>query len=309
MWPTTIRSPTWRSGHGCRATSGRPSISISIPTSSAGMSPSPTVRRFSAAITCPRRCRKSRCPEREPAHVPAKWIPVRRQGTAPLFMALAHCPAFFGLRRGGGWRYVRELWSREVSSAGRASRFTREGRRFESVTAHRPSRHQTFAMWRFGRHASHQYGGPIDACQEASALLRWPRRTECIRSQTKHRRSAAASRRACGDKRLLERPFSDRFLELLGGSEGNLLRRLDLDRLAGCRIAAHASGALAHHQNAEPADADAVALLEMLGHQTDQIAEHGLCLLFRHLVRFREIGGEMLQRDCRCRFLGWRCHG
>ena len=38
----TTRSPTWRSGRGCRATSGRPSISTSIPTSSAGTSPSPT---------------------------------------------------------------------------------------------------------------------------------------------------------------------------------------------------------------------------------------------------------------------------
>src|SRR5262245_26436033 len=33
--------------------------------------------------------------------------------------------------------------SRAVSSAGRASRLHREGRRFESVTAHRPSRHQS----------------------------------------------------------------------------------------------------------------------------------------------------------------------
>src|SRR5690349_13157602 len=39
--------------------------------------------------------------------------------------------------------------SRAVSSAGRASRLHREGRRFESVTAHRPSR-----LRRFGRHAS-----------------------------------------------------------------------------------------------------------------------------------------------------------
>ena len=62
---------------------------------------------------------------------------------------VAHCPAFFGLRRGGGWRYVRALRSRAVSSAGRASRLHREGRRFESVTAHQPSR-----LRRFGWHAS-----------------------------------------------------------------------------------------------------------------------------------------------------------
>ena len=44
--------------------------------------------------------------------------------------------------------------------------------------------------------------------------------------------------------------LSDGFLELLGGAEGHLLARLDLDRLAGGRIAAHAGGPLAHHQNA-----------------------------------------------------------
>src|SRR5215470_11488471 len=58
-----------------------------------------------------------------------------------------------------------------------------------------------------------------------------------------------------------------RLFELFGGAEGDLLAGLDLDGLAGRGIAAHASGALAHHKNAEPADADAVALLEMLGHQ------------------------------------------
>src|SRR6266849_1085226 len=86
-----------------------------------------------------------------------------------------------------------------------------------------------------------------------------------------------------------------RFLELLGGAEGDFLARLDLDRLAGRRVAAHAGGALAHLQNAEAADADAVALLEVLGHQADKVAEDRLGLLFRHLMGFREIGGEMLQ--------------
>src|SRR5262249_51742398 len=87
------------------------------------------------------------------------------------------------------------------------------------------------------------------------------------------------------------------------------LAGLDLNGLAGGRIAAHAGGPLAHLENTEPADADAVTLLEVLGHQPDQIAEDRLGLFFRHFMRFREIRGEMLQRHRRlcARFL--RCHG
>src|SRR5262245_19177284 len=114
-------------------------------------------------------------------------------------------------------------------------------------------------------------------------------------TKRKRWRSAAASRRACEIKRLMEWPVSDGFLEFLGGPEGDLLRRLDLDRLAGRRIAAHAGSALAYHQDPQPADADAIALLEMLGHQTDEITEHGFSLLLRQLMRLRQIGGEMLQ--------------
>src|SRR5437868_4420864 len=57
---------------------------------------------------------------------------------------------------------------------------------------------------------------------------------------------------------------SDCFLEFLGRAEGDFLAGFNLDRLAGGRIAAHTRGALTHHQNAEAADADAVALLQML---------------------------------------------
>src|SRR5262245_3968467 len=55
-------------------------------------------------------------------------------------------------------------------------------------------------------------------------------------------------------------PPSNRFLELLGGAEGNLLAGLDLDGLAGGRVAAHARRTLAHLQDAQAADADAGAL-------------------------------------------------
>src|SRR5690349_9124668 len=56
----------------------------------------------------------------------------------------------------------------------------------------------------------------------------------------------------------------DRFLQFLGGAESDFPARLDLDGLAGGRIAAHARGALSHDENSEPADADAIAFLEVL---------------------------------------------
>src|SRR3954470_2884684 len=107
----------------------------------------------------------------------------------------------------------------------------------------------------------------------------------------------------------LRRGASDRLFEFLGGAERDLLAGLDLDRFAGRRIAPHAGCTLAYHQDAEAANADAVALLEVLGHQADQVAEDRLGLLFRHLMGFREICGEMLQGHGRlcARFL--RCHG
>src|SRR5262249_20530617 len=57
---------------------------------------------------------------------------------------------------------------------------------------------------------------------------------------------------------------SDRRLQLLGDAEGDLLRGLDLDRLARLGIDAHAGLALTHLEDAERGQADAVALLEVL---------------------------------------------
>src|SRR5258707_4656065 len=90
---------------------------------------------------------------------------------------------------------------------------------------------------------------------------------------------------------------SDGFLELLCGAEGYLLACLDLDRRAGCRVAAHAGGALAHLQDAEAADADPIALLQVLGDEADEIAEDRLGLLLRHLVIFRQLRCQVSQRD------------
>src|SRR5262249_61186993 len=82
-----------------------------------------------------------------------------------------------------------------------------------------------------------------------------------------------------------------RFLQFLGGPEGHLLARLDLDRLAGRRVAPHAGGPFAHLQDAETANADAVALLEVLDDHADQIVEDGLRGRLRHLMIGGKAGG------------------
>src|ERR1700686_3552614 len=90
-----------------------------------------------------------------------------------------------------------------------------------------------------------------------------------ISTQTK---TPPASRRGFASRRA--RAASDRHLEFLGSAEGDLAAGLDLDRLAGRGIAAHAGGALAHLQDAEPGDLDPLAFLEVLGDQADQVFEH-----------------------------------
>src|SRR5580658_4676956 len=98
----------------------------------------------------------------------------------------------------------------------------------------------------------------------------------------------------------------DRFFEFLGGAERDLLAGLDLDGLAGGRIAAHARGAFAHLQDAQPADADALALLEVLDDIADQPAENGLSLFLRQFVILPQARREMLQcHGSRCCF---GCH-
>ncbi|HUZ74440.1 MAG TPA: hypothetical protein VMU87_15760 [Stellaceae bacterium] len=95
---------------------------------------------------------------------------------------------------------------------------------------------------------------------------------------------------------------SDRFLELFRGAEGDFLAGFDLDGLAGCRIAAHAGGPLPHLEDAEPADADAITALQMFRHQSDEVTENRVGLLFGDLVILGKLRGEMLQRDGGRRF-------
>src|ERR1700720_3406932 len=87
----------------------------------------------------------------------------------------------------------------------------------------------------------------------------------------------------------------DRLFEFFSRSERYLFAGLDMNGLAGRWIAPLARCTLAHHENAEAADTDAVTFLEVLGDQPDQPAEHGFGLLLRQFVRFREIGGKVFQ--------------
>src|ERR1700675_750196 len=76
----------------------------------------------------------------------------------------------------------------------------------------------------------------------------------------------------------------DGFLEFLGRAEGDLLAGLDVDRFAGGGVAAHAGGALANLEDAETDDADALALLQVLGDHGDHVTENGLSLLLRQFL-------------------------
>src|SRR4029079_9141768 len=99
-------------------------------------------------------------------------------------------------------------------------------------------------------------------------------------------KTARSSSRAVAD--LFGRTGSDRLFQFLGGAEGDFLARFDFDRLTGRRVAAHACGALTHLQDAESADPNARALLQVLGDGLNHLLEHGVDLLFGQLVRLRK---------------------
>jgi hypothetical protein len=89
--------------------------------------------------------------------------------------------------------------------------------------------------------------------------------------------------------RFFGRTGSNRFLEVLGRAECDLLASLDLDGLAGRRVASHAGGAMPDLQDAQAHQAQAVALLEVLGDETNHIGEQGFGLLLRHFVTLRQL--------------------
>src|SRR6202795_3426588 len=89
----------------------------------------------------------------------------------------------------------------------------------------------------------------------------------------------------------------DGFLEFLGRTEGNLLAGLDVDRFAGGGVAAHARGALADLEDAEADDADALALLQMLGDHGDDVVQDRLGLLLRQFLILGDRRRQVLQRN------------
>jgi hypothetical protein len=76
----------------------------------------------------------------------------------------------------------------------------------------------------------------------------------------------------------------NRHLQFLCSPECDFLAGFDLDCFSGGWIAAHASGAFSHLQNAETRDTDPLALLEMLRDQADEIAEEGFTSPLRQLM-------------------------
>jgi hypothetical protein len=98
---------------------------------------------------------------------------------------------------------------------------------------------------------------------------------------------------------------SDRFFEILGSAERDLLAGLDLDGLARRRVAPHAGGAMPDLQDAQPHQAQAVALLEVFGHETHQVGEQGFGLLLRNFVTLRQLRCQIPQGDGRLSLRGF----
>src|SRR5262245_57188899 len=86
----------------------------------------------------------------------------------------------------------------------------------------------------------------------------------------------------------------DGCLEILGGTECDLLAGLDFDGFAGCRIAAHARRPFADLQDAQARDANALALLQMLGDVLHHADEHGVDLRPLEVVPLSQRHSEML---------------
>src|SRR3982751_838186 len=103
------------------------------------------------------------------------------------------------------------------------------------------------------------------------------------------------------------RVWSDRLLQLLRRPEGDLLAGLDLDLLAGCRVAPQPGFARANLEDAEAVDPDLGPLGQVLGEGLDELAQYGLDLPLRHVVALGQPGRQLLQADGRCRGRLCRC--
>ena len=84
----------------------------------------------------------------------------------------------------------------------------------------------------------------------------------------------------CGAAEWSNQKSLDAFLDFLGGAESQLLRSLDLDLLAGCRIAAKTGRTLPDLENSKSGDADLVALLEVLYEEVNKVSQQFAGKLF-----------------------------
>src|SRR5512146_1434855 len=116
-----------------------------------------------------------------------------------------------------------------------------------------------------------------------------PRQPSSATKRRLMRKSRTDATHLPGFRTSRKRRSSDRFLQFLGGAEGDLLARLDLDLLARRRVAAHAGGALANHENAKTVEADTRAFLQVLGDRGDRVVEERMRGLVRHLVLFSQL--------------------
>src|SRR5215207_6030821 len=89
----------------------------------------------------------------------------------------------------------------------------------------------------------------------------------------------------------------DGFLEFLGGAECDLLAGLDRERFAGGGVAAHAGGALADLEDAQPDDSDALALLQVFGDPCDHVGQDRLGGFLRQVMFLGQRCRQMLECD------------
>ena len=111
------------------------------------------------------------------------------------------------------------------------------------------------------------------------------------------RHSGAATRRNGAEVGSEDARCQTASLSSLAARKATFLLALIWIGFAGGGVAAHAGGALAHLEDAEADDADALALLQVLGDPGDQVAQDGLGLLLGQFLVFGDRRREMLQRD------------
>src|SRR3954447_3708950 len=92
-------------------------------------------------------------------------------------------------------------------------------------------------------------------------------------------------------------PMSDRFLQLLGRSEGDLLAGLDLDLLASGRIASEPGGTRADLEDPETADPNLGPLRQVSGDGLHNLPQRGRALRLRQVMALRQPGCQLLQAD------------